>query len=68
MQEGTPELEETVRVALGSAVEPLLQAYERARGRCMGSRILMSGKVDIGIADLVKGQIEILEQNIQHCR
>ncbi len=55
-------------MALGSAVEPLLQAYERARGRCMGSRILMSGKVDIGIADLVKGQIEILEQNIQHCR
>ena len=65
MQEDAPELEQTVRKALVSAIQPLLQAYERASERCSSSR--MSETDDIGIADLVKGQIRILHLNIQHC-
>lgn len=66
MQKGAPELEQLVKKALRSAMEPLLQAYERAHDRLKGSRTVMP--TDIGVDNLIQGQIRILDWSIQLCQ
>ena len=66
MQEGAPELEQAVKKALRSAMEPLLHAYERAHERWKGSRMVMTA--EMGIHNFIQGQIRILDWSIQLCQ